>query len=94
KWFGRCGGCQEWNTLVEQKGVTISKTALKRVAREEPQAITDVEHARIERFVIGIPELDRVLGGGLVRGGITLIGGEPLTLICLQTQRHKLLSIF
>lgn len=76
KWHGRCPACQQWNCMVEEKftkGATLDTTS----THDKPEAITTVNEDMIERVPIGIDELDRVLGGGLVLGGITLIGGEP-----------------
>src|SRR4051812_45583829 len=82
KWHGRCPGCGEWNTLVEERplapatsgrggGAKRSKRALK------PVPLAEVEAPRLRRLVTGIGELDRVLGGGLVPGSLVLIGGSP-----------------
>jgi DNA repair protein RadA/Sms len=84
KWHGRCPGCGEWNTLVEEArpapsargggsagGSRRSGRALK------PVALSDVQAPAVERLSTGIGELDRVLGGGLVPGSLVLIGGSP-----------------
>lgn len=76
KWHGRCPACLEWNTLVEER-VTDSKKLLGSASLEQPQAITAICETTVDRKPIGIDELDRVLGGGLVKGSVTLIGGEP-----------------
>jgi DNA repair protein RadA/Sms len=76
KWFGRCPACQLWNTMVEEKFSKNSKVAdLSTI--DHPQAITEITGSAHARKPTGIEELDRVLGGGLVRGGVTLLGGEP-----------------
>jgi DNA repair protein RadA/Sms len=79
-WSGRCGGCGEWNTLVEQRvepgppsGAARSRSA--RAAR--PVALRDVSAPAHQRLLTGIAELDRVLGGGLVPGSLVLLGGSP-----------------
>ncbi|WP_423202129.1 DNA repair protein RadA [Herbihabitans rhizosphaerae] len=78
KWFGRCPECQAWGTLEE---VGVPRAALARVAAGAPSAPArridevDVESARARQT--GVPELDRVLGGGLVPGAVVLLAGEP-----------------
>ena len=79
KWHGRCPGCGEWNTMVEERPKSpapgprrsASKRALKPVPLAEVQAPT------VRRLETRIGELDRVLGGGLVPGSMVLIGGSP-----------------
>ncbi|SEN27875.1 DNA repair protein RadA [Nitrosomonas marina] len=77
KWQGQCTHCQSWNTLVE----TVAE---KQVTRFSPiskidrvENLSDVEVQDESRYSTGISELDRVLGGGLVRGGVVLLGGDP-----------------
>ncbi|WP_091457529.1 DNA repair protein RadA [Actinokineospora iranica] len=78
KWFGRCPECQAWGTLEE---VGVPRAALTRVAAglpsspARPIAEVDIEAAKARRT--GVPELDRVLGGGLVPGAVVLLAGEP-----------------
>lgn len=77
KWFGRCPACNEWNTCYEEKinlkssGKSASKKAATTVK------LDDVKKQDIVRTKTGFDELDRVLGGGLVKGSLTLLGGEP-----------------
>lgn len=74
-WAGRCPGCDEWNTLVEEV-LTAAPTvaaALKRPARP----IAEVADRDVRPSPTGVDELDRVLSGGLVPGSVTLVGGEP-----------------
>ncbi len=79
KWLGRCPECQEWGSF-EERGAP-AKPAIQRVAAGAPSAPArpigevDVEAARARRT--GVPELDRVLGGGLVPGAVVLLAGEP-----------------
>ena len=83
KWQGRCNSCGEWNTIVEEivekptkKDWTSSaKTEAKRAAK--PLRLNEIETAPQYRWKTGNNELDRVLGGGLVPGSLTLLGGEP-----------------
>jgi DNA repair protein RadA/Sms len=76
QWTGRCGGCGAWNTIVEERAAPASPA---RVATAPSQAlpIADVASEGWEPRPVGIGELDRVLGGGLVAGSVTLLGGEP-----------------
>ncbi len=78
KWSGRCSGCGDWNTLVEDVEVSGAVDApMAASSRPGPTRIGDVgtEHGDPVSTTIG--ELDRVLGGGLVAGSVTLLGGEP-----------------
>lgn len=80
KWFGKCPSCGEWNTMKEinvSQNVTPASGAVFH-AETAPVAISDLsaEYQDI-RFATGIAELDRVLGGGMVKGSLTLISGEP-----------------
>ena len=82
KWIGKCPSCGQWNTLVEE---VVHKDAAppKRVAhgmdtsRPGPQYLHEIDTGSEERIDMGDEELNRVLGGGLVQGSLTLIGGEP-----------------
>lgn len=78
KWFGKCPACNEWNTCYEEKQ-TISKNNGKIQSKEkvEPTLLNNIKKQDIERSSTGFEELDRVLGGGLVKGSLTLLGGEP-----------------
>ncbi|MCD5413711.1 MAG: DNA repair protein RadA [Clostridiales bacterium] len=79
KWMGRCPGCEEWNTLEEE--ILASKNSFKRlptlVSSTKPQAIESVGSGAFDRYNTQIEELNRVLGGGIVRGSLILISGEP-----------------
>lgn len=77
RWMGRCPGCSEWNTLVEETIQPKSKHTPSWVERSKPVPLTQVEDSAYSRFSTGIKELDRVLGGGLVPGCLGLIGGDP-----------------
>src|SRR3954447_11574585 len=78
KWHGRCPGCGEWNTLVEERPTTSAPGgARRRAAAPRPTLLRDVQAPRVERLATGIGELDRVLGGGLVPGSLVLLGGSP-----------------
>ncbi len=79
KWTGRCNGCEAWGTLLEEvdgpvAGVTVVPVLPPSVP---PIQISDVDPTEFTPRPTGVPELDRVLGGGLVPGSVTLLGGEP-----------------
>src|SRR5690554_3694804 len=75
--MGKCPGCAEWNTLVEETLEVAKSKTRTWVARSKPVPLTQVENSAEARFSSGIDELDRVLGGGLVPGCLGLIGGDP-----------------
>ena len=82
KWHGRCPGCGEWNTLVEEAPPAAaprgSGGSLRAGAKPlRPVVLADVEAPAVPRLMTGIGELDRVLGGGLVPGSLVLLGGSP-----------------
>jgi DNA repair protein RadA/Sms len=73
RWFGKCPGCNAFGTLVEEGPEVIGgASAPKPLLR-----LVDVDVAEAERIATGVPELDRVLGGGLVPASLVLVGGEP-----------------
>ena len=99
KWMGQCPGCREWNTFVEEvikpsvsgkskaihTGVGASETQLK------PMKLSEITINEEDRFDTHIGELNRVLGGGLVKGSLTLVGGDPgigKSTLLLQTARY------
>ncbi|MBK6861849.1 MAG: DNA repair protein RadA [Saprospiraceae bacterium] len=84
KWMGRCTSCNEWNSYVEEviaRDEPSIKNAWKDLAAgsSKPQSsiLEDVQIEHIDRIRTGDPELDRALGGGLVRGSVTLLAGQP-----------------
>ena len=83
KWMGQCPACKEWNTMVEETVRPESKTGRggisvqNRAERAEPQSLSDILMEEEERADTHMEELNRVLGGGLVRGSLTLVGGDP-----------------
>ncbi len=81
KWQGQCPHCEAWNTLVETVAEVVAPGGKNRysalAASGRLQQLADVEAAETQRISTGISEFDRVLGGGLVRGGVVLIGGDP-----------------
>jgi DNA repair protein RadA/Sms len=72
RWFGRCPGCGSFGTLAEEAPEPAGKAAARPLLR-----LVDVEVEEAARFATGVPELDRVLGGGLVPASLVLVGGEP-----------------
>lgn len=102
KWLGQCPGCKAWNSLVEETVVSSSGKAAGRVERKEPSPLSAVALVKEDRISIGIEELDRVLGGGVVPGSLILVGGDPgigkstlLLQVCqkLSGQKRKVLYI-
>ena len=72
RWFGKCPGCDSFGTLAEEAPEPAGKAAARPLLR-----LVDVEVDEAERIATGVPELDRVLGGGLVPASLVLVGGEP-----------------
>lgn len=78
KWYGRCPTCGAWNSMEEQVQVAAgSGSAGAAAPRASVQSITQIKPNDRQRYCTGMSELDRVLGGGIVRGGLMLIGGDP-----------------
>ncbi|PRY58779.1 DNA repair protein RadA/Sms [Knoellia remsis] len=76
KWVGRCGECQAWGSVTEVGAVAARTTAAKSVERPAVP-IGEVDASRAQAQGTGVPEFDRVLGGGLVPGAVVLVAGEP-----------------
>ena len=108
KWSGQCGDCGEWNTLEETVGVAPAGTRAANGGRFAGYAgasgiinAADVELVAEARIGTGLSELDRVLGGGLVTGSVTLLGGDPgigkSTLLTQSlanlSERHRVLYV-
>jgi len=79
KWMGRCPSCGSWNTFYEEKLETTSSSGnvVKLRESEKPRKLNSVEGRDEIRTKTGYEEVDRVLGGGLVKGSLVLLGGEP-----------------
>ena len=79
KWLGKCPGCGEWNSMVEQRIPTETKTKSRGLVTPSaaPVKLSDIAYTDEIRIHMPSSELNRVLGGGLVAGSLTLIGGEP-----------------
>ncbi len=80
KWLGKCPACNEWNSLVEEKiqksnDFTVGNNEKKK--NNKPMMLNSVEGKETSRVSTGYEELDRVLGGGIVKGSLILVGGEP-----------------
>ena len=94
KWMGQCPGCKEWNTMVEEKVTAKAKSAGSSVRHKEsakPSTLSEVSIREEERMTTHMEELDRVLGGGIVPGSLTLVGGDPgigKSTLLLQVCRH------
>jgi DNA repair protein RadA/Sms len=92
KWQGQCPSCNAWNTLVETIAEASSASRFASLAQTAGlQKLAEVEAAEVPRHPTGIVEFDRVLGGGLVPGGVVLIGGDPgigKSTLLLQTLCH------
>ncbi len=79
KWLGRCPGCGKFNTLAEEAvapAVPVKKTSVRALS-SRPLPLSQVRYESYERVSSGIEELDVVLGGGIVRGSLVLVGGDP-----------------
>ena len=77
KWLGKCPACNSWNSFYEQKIVETKNKDVTNKTTSMPQALNSYEAKETLRINTGFGELDRVLGGGLVKGSLILLGGEP-----------------
>ena len=79
KWMGKCPACGEWNTMVEKEVVTGKRPLSVSVpgAGRKPLPLKDVSTTAEDRVSLGNAEVDRLLGGGIVKGSLVLMGGEP-----------------
>ena len=83
KWMGRCPTCGEWNTMVEapvekkSAGSGSKGLAAKASNSRKPVYLKEIDRSKEPRLLLGLPEVDRLLGGGIVPGSLVLIGGEP-----------------
>lgn len=79
KWLGQCPMCKAWNSLIEEP-VVKTKTVAKGLSSntyKKPSRLSEIQLEEEDRFHTGFEELDRVLGGGVVRGSLVLVGGDP-----------------
>lgn len=106
KWFGRCTSCNEWNTCSEEvitpaaKYTHPSRSLISTGVDNRPMPVSEIDHTNFERIDLASGEVNRVLGGGLVKGSMVLIGGEPgigkstLALqIALKLENKKILYV-
>jgi DNA repair protein RadA/Sms len=78
RWLGRCPQCEAWNSFDERPAAAApGRGASRRSDLSSPVALHDVDETRVQRLRVGLPEFDGVLGGGIVPGSLTLIGGPP-----------------
>ncbi len=93
KWAGQCADCKAWNSLVEtvpEQGTGAHRFA-SLAGTAKVQALADIRPREEPRLPTGLDEFDRVLGGGLVPGGVVLIGGDPgIGKSTLLLQAHRL----
>ena len=100
KWLGRCPECGSWNSFTEEK-IEDKETVSKDGSQYSSKALSDIPYDAEFRFESGIPELDRVLGGGIVRSSSVLVGGEPgigkstllLQVVAACSARRKVLYV-
>lgn len=102
KWMGQCPGCKAWNTFVEEKVVTGTRKHTVKAVTSVPASILEVTTSEETRIGTGTKELNRVLGGGIVKGSLVLIGGDPgigkstlLLQVCrnLTNKGHRVLYV-
>ena len=80
KWMGQCPACKEWNTMVEAPAATVKNTSAKSApvkGQNRPLHLKDIDSSAEMRRSLGMEEVDRILGGGIVPGSLVLVGGEP-----------------
>lgn len=76
-WLGKCPACMQWNTFVEERQENAPRGTIAPAGVIKPVSLGDIRTGSEERSLTGLSELDRVLGGGVVRGSLILVGGDP-----------------
>lgn len=76
-WLGKCPACNQWNTFVEEVHQNVPKGIDAAIRDVKPVNINDIRIDNEERYSTGMKEMDRVLGGGIVKGSLILVGGDP-----------------
>lgn len=76
-WMGKCPACNQWNTFIEERRESGSKSTMAAGRKAKPVNINDIRIDNEERYSTGLKEMDRVLGGGIVGGSLILVGGDP-----------------
>jgi DNA repair protein RadA/Sms len=76
-WLGKCPACVQWNTFVEERQAAPAKGTLVQEGATKPVSLGEINSGSEDRSLTGMKELDRVLGGGVVRGSLILVGGDP-----------------
>ena len=96
RWLGRCPECGEWNSLeeviIDKNAITPAGRGTEKVEMAKPVSLESVEATQSSRFSTGIPEFDRVLGGGATKCSAVLLGGEPgigKSTLLLQTAARR-----
>lgn len=77
KWLGQCPACREWNTFVEEKVTPAASKTVKECREAQAVTLSSIKTDEDDRMLTQIAELDRVLGGGIVKGSLVLVGGDP-----------------
>ena len=79
KWVGKCPNCNMWNTMTEEVSVSVKSPSVSSTKLNKATAmpLSQIDFAGETRYVTGISELDRVLGGGIVKGSVVLLSGDP-----------------
>ena len=101
KWMGQCPGCREWNTFVEETVEKTTASKSKKAAEASVMKLSAIELTEEERLSTSMKELDRVLGGGIVKGSLVLVGGDPgigkstlLLQVCQNLSRQQIKVLY
>ncbi len=102
KWLGQCPGCRQWNTFVEEPVAPKKSMSPQKLLQDaSPVVLSDITLQREERFASGFPELDRVLGGGIVPASLVLVGGDPgigkstlLLQVCQKLSAQRIMVLY